>query len=109
MLNLAALNKIVSIPKIPQREQTTLIKSTKNSNVLEGTATQRSEQAFGMVINALQANQPACAKDLAEATKLTVSCVRDKLNLMLDSGTATKKPDRPGKGKTFYFSLVATC
>ena len=106
-LDFDALMKTVSTPKAIKRKQTTLIKTVKRKDVLDGTATQRSEQAVEIVINALRANQPACASDLSIATRLSVTCVRDKLNYLFDADRVTKEPVKNGNSKVFYFSMVA--
>ena len=109
MLNIDSFRKMASKPKAIKRTKTTFIKSAGRKTTLEGTATQRSEQAFGLVREALTKQQPACAEDLVPTTKLTVTCVRDKLNSMLASKEITAKPRRRvgRKNKTNYFSLVA--
>ena len=105
-LDFDALMKAVSTPKAVERKQTTLIKEAKRKGVLEGTATQRSEQAIAIVIDALRANQPACASDLSIITKLSVTCVRDKLNELFDANRVTKEPVKDGNGRVFYFELT---
>ncbi len=109
ILNADSFLLMGKIPKAIKRVKTTIIKTPEKTPMLQGTAAQRKEQSAQLVRDALIKHQPVSAAIISDITKLTVNCVRDRLNELFNSGAATKKKEKTEDSirGVFYFSLVS--